>query len=304
MSAPLITIVVPTYNRARYLGECIRSALQQGFDSFEVLVVDDGSTDATEALLASLRDSRLRCLRKPHSGAPDTRNLAIGNARGEFVFNLDSDDVLLVDTLALYARAQLASPGVDVFYADLIVTDAQLRALRTLTYPDWYGRRPARIGALLAGSPLPNGGAMIRRRAFERLGGYDRGFARAHDYEWWSRAAGQLEFKRVDTTSLAWRWHDANMSSGSVAIDTSHDARAIERILMRYPLRELVPDAGWDTRPLLEAEACAELRVAARLGALGDLAGALRHAAHAQALAPSTAGAALLERLHALHPAA
>jgi glycosyltransferase involved in cell wall biosynthesis len=301
MSAPLISLVVPTYNRARYLGDCIRSALAQGLGDFEIVVADDGSTDGTAALVEGLRDPRLRYLRKPHGGASETRNFAIAAARGEFVFNLDSDDVLLVDTLESYAQAQRAFPEVDVFYADLIVTDARLQALRALTYPDWYGRNADLIGELLAGSPVPNGGAMIRRRAFERLGGYDPAFARAHDYEWWSRAAGSLAFKRVDTTSLAWRWHDANMSSGSVAIDTSWEARALARILLRYPLRQLVRDAGWEERPLPEAESQALLRVAARLAGLGDLAGALRHAEQACALSPAPQARALLERLRAGH---
>jgi glycosyltransferase involved in cell wall biosynthesis len=300
VTGPLVSILVPTYNRARYLRDCIRSALQQGFGDFELVVADDGSTDETPELVESLRDPRLRYLRLPRCGAPAARNAAVGAARGEFVFNLDSDDVLLVDTLEHYARAQRAWSDADVFYADLIVTDARLQPLRTIEYPDWYGRGAELIGALLRGSPVPNGGAMIRRRAFERLGGYDPSFARAHDYEWWSRAAGRLSFKRVDTTSLAWRWHDANMSSGSVAIDSSHDARALERILWRYPLRQLVRDAGWDELPLPQAESRAHLRVAARLAGVGDLAGALRHADQACALAPAPEAHALLEKLRAL----
>jgi glycosyltransferase involved in cell wall biosynthesis len=297
VSAPLISVLVPTYNRARYLGDCLRSALAQGFADFEIVVADDGSSDGTGELVAGLRDPRVRYLRKPHSGAPETRNCALEAARGAFVFNLDSDDVLLVDTLELYARAQRAFPDVDVFYADLIVTDAKLQALRALEYQDWYGRNEELVGELLGGSPLPNGGALIRRSAFARLGGYDPAFRRAHDYEWWSRAAGALSFKRVDTTSLAWRWHDANMSSGSVKIDTSWDARALERILMRYPLRALVRDAGWAERPLPAAEAAANLRVAARFASLGDLPQALRRAELAHALAPCPQSRALVERL-------
>jgi len=297
MSAPLISVLVPTYDRARYLGDCLRSVLAQGFADFEIVVADDGSSDGTAALVAGIRDRRVRYLRKPHTGAADTRNRAIEAARGAFVFNLDSDDVLLVDTLDHYARTQRAFPDVDVFYADLIVTDAKLQALRTLEYRDWYGRNDELVGELLGGSPVPNGGALIRRSAFARLGGYDPGFRRAHDYEWWSRAAGSLSFKRVDTTSLAWRWHDANMSSGSVRIDTSWDARALERILMRHPLRALVRDVGWAELPLLAAEAAANLRVAARFASLGDLAGAVRRAELAHSLAPCAESRALLERL-------
>jgi glycosyltransferase involved in cell wall biosynthesis len=297
---PFVSLIVPTYNRAHYLGECIRSALAQGFGDFEIVIADDGSTDGTGELVQRFSDARVRHLRKPHGGAPQTRNFAIAAARGAYVFNLDSDDVLLVDTLEAYARAWRAHPEVDVFYADLIVTDARLQALRTLEYRDWYGRRAELVGELLAGSPVPNGGAMIRRAAFARLGGYDEGFRRAHDYEWWSRAAGALAFKRVDTTSIAWRWHDANMSSGSVKIDPSWDARAVQRMLMRYPLRELVRDAGWDRLPLPEAEAAANLRVAARLAGLSDWAGALARAELAESLSPAAQGRALVERLRAV----
>lgn len=296
---PFVSILVPTYNRARYLGDCIRSVLAQGFGDFEIVIADDGSDDGTRELVAAVRDPRVRYLHKPHTGAPQTRNHALAAARAEFVFNLDSDDVLLVDTLELYARAQRAQPDADVFYSDLIVTDAALQPLRTLEYRDWYGRRADLVAELLAGSPVPNGGAMIRRGAFARLGGYDEGFKRAHDYEWWSRAVGALAFKRVDTTSLAWRWHDSNMSSGSVRIDPSWDARAVQRILMRYPLRELVRDAGWGELPLPVAEAGANLRVAARLAGLSDWEGALARAELAESLAPSRQSRDLVERLRA-----
>ena len=106
---PFVSLIVPSFNRARYLGDCIRSALAQGFGDFEIVVADDGSTDGTSELLGGFADERVRYLRKPHGGAPQTRNFAIAAARGQFVFNLDSDDILLVDTLESYARAWRAA---------------------------------------------------------------------------------------------------------------------------------------------------------------------------------------------------
>lgn len=89
---PDVSIIIPTYNRVRFVGEAIESALAQR-EGIEVVVVDDGSTDETSSLLASFAD-RVRIFRQPNAGPSAARNLGAQQARGEFLAFLDSDDIL------------------------------------------------------------------------------------------------------------------------------------------------------------------------------------------------------------------
>lgn len=91
-----VSVVIPVYNRERYVTECVESVLGQSHSSFEILLVDDGSTDATPRLCRELaaKDSRIRLLQGSHQGVSAARNLALDHAQGEYVFFLDSDDII------------------------------------------------------------------------------------------------------------------------------------------------------------------------------------------------------------------
>ncbi|MCA9032230.1 MAG: glycosyltransferase [Planctomycetaceae bacterium] len=94
-SQPLVSVIVPTYNRAAYIAEAVESALGQTYPHVEVVIVDDGSVDNTSEILAQLsqRDSRVRCFRQENAGVSAARNKAIQKAQGDFIAFLDSDDV-------------------------------------------------------------------------------------------------------------------------------------------------------------------------------------------------------------------
>lgn len=101
MNGPLVSVLIPSFNRAHYVGDAVRSSLAQTLDDIEVLVVDDGSTDDTAALLATFSDPRLRVVRHDRNlGIPRARNTALSAARGRFVAWLDSDDVARPHRLA------------------------------------------------------------------------------------------------------------------------------------------------------------------------------------------------------------
>ena len=299
MRDPLISVITPTWNRARFIQEGLRSVLDQCPDDWEVVVVDDGSTDDTREIVTGLRHPALRYVSKPHSGAPDTRNLGIENAAGSYLLWLDSDDCLAPGVAARYGELVRTYPHADVLYGDLIVTDAELRPDREIHYENWHGRNDTLVAQLTSCCPIPNPGALVRRAAYERFGAYDPSFRRAHDFEWWSRVAGTLNFLHCGGTVALWRWHDTNMSSGSVDVDTSFEARVTRRLLHRYTLRGLFPDLSWDTRPWVESEGLACLRIASRLASLGDLNGALEYSRESSRLWPSAQArevVALLER--------
>lgn len=283
-----ISIIIPTYNRAEYLKQSIESALTQTYTQYEVLVVDDGSTDNTKEIIDSFKSERLRHIKKEHSGAPATRNRGIKEAKGEFIIWLGSDDILMPEAIATYMKALKKFPTVDVFYGNILVTDEKLNKLMELKYLDWYKRNAELLTKMFNSNCIPDGGSMIKKDCFTRVGGYDEAFLRAHDYEFWVRLIKFAQFKYIDQTILKWRWHGKNMSSGTIKIDTNYDIRVIYKMLALFSLKELFPNIGWKFFLFKKkVEAKALLKVANRLNNLDDLRGAFEYAKKSQAMIPS-----------------
>lgn len=121
MPAPLFSIIVPTYNRARLLDRALESVLAQQESSWELLIADDGSTDGTWAALCdwTRRDDRLRCWRHANRGQAASRNALLQHGRGNWIVFLDSDDELLPDHLALRRKAIARSPATELWLAPM-----------------------------------------------------------------------------------------------------------------------------------------------------------------------------------------
>lgn len=116
---PIVSIIVPVYNAEETLRRCIESVLNQGFTDFELLLVDDGSTDSSAGICREYEngDRRVRVIHKENTGVSDTRNLGLSEARGTFVQFLDSDDWITPDATSLMVRAARDS-GADMVIAD------------------------------------------------------------------------------------------------------------------------------------------------------------------------------------------
>ncbi|HYG22023.1 MAG TPA: glycosyltransferase family 29 protein [Verrucomicrobiae bacterium] len=238
---PLITICVPTYNRAAYIEQTIQSALRQKYGNFEVVVVDDGSTDNTVEVMSRITDPRVRFIQKEHSGGPHTRNRCIAEARGELLVWLDSDDVILPHTLATYAETLTANPDADVVYGNLQVADANLNVSDLWIYRDYHGWRDALVSDLIVENRIPNVCTLVRKSCYAMVGGYNPDFPRAHDYEFWTRLAPGHVFKSVNMEVGIYRRHEQSLSKLSARPDTSYEAKAVKAMLERHDLRTLFP---------------------------------------------------------------
>jgi glycosyltransferase involved in cell wall biosynthesis len=267
-----ISIIIPTYNRGHLIEESIRSALEQEVPAYEIFVVDDGSEDDTKTVINPLLAKGVRYLAKKHSGTPDTRNAGILNAKGDFLLWLDSDDVLISSTIARYLEVLRSNPEADVLYGNLIACTENLRQKRVIQYEDWHGRNSQLLGELVFRNPLPNGGTLVRKQCYERVGLYNVSFSRAEDLEWWSRAAKALCFKHSGASVLRWRQARNNQPSADDFIFT---ARAVKELLKGYTLKELFPQIAWESLPTEQAEGEAYLFFAMRLKQLRDIEGAL-----------------------------
>ncbi len=115
--APKVSVIIPTYNRASYLKEAVQSVLDQTYRNFELIIVDDGSTDNTEEVVASFTDDRIRYIKKNNEGhAGKTRNVGLENARGEYIAFLDDDDVWLPEKLELQIKTMMEHPEFKASY--------------------------------------------------------------------------------------------------------------------------------------------------------------------------------------------
>ncbi len=212
MTLPLISIIIPTYNRAHFIGACIQSVLDQSVLPAEIIVVDDGSTDDTETVVRSVDSERVRYFRKANSGAPDTRNFAAERAEGEFIITIGSDDVMLPGAMESIVDAYQENPECDFYYGDLIVTSAELNPRIHIRYADFENRESDLASALAFTSQICDGFGMLKRSFLLENGGYSSEFAKCHDWEFWARTSEHIRVKRVDAALGYWRWHDSNIS--------------------------------------------------------------------------------------------
>jgi len=199
---PLVSAVIPVYNDARRIGRAIAGLRGQTWRNLEILVVDDGSTDGTaEAVAKHLDDPRVRYLYKEHSGRPETRNLGVREARGDFIAWLGSDDESLPNRIRLQVQAAAARPGTDIVHSDgfFFAPDGSLhrcRRYRPFTAQELPGLLLAGFGNVC---PILDTSALIRRDLYQRLGGYDPQFLRCQDYDFYIRTAmaGDVTYAHV-----------------------------------------------------------------------------------------------------------
>ncbi|MEX0729846.1 MAG: glycosyltransferase [Aquisalimonadaceae bacterium] len=191
-SEPLITVITPTFNRADYLGQAIESVLAQTWPHFELLVVDDGSTDDTATLMERyLPDKRIQYFRQENQGQSVARNLALSHAKGEFVCFLDSDNAWLPEKLEISLRAFEDNPDVDIIYGDAITIDETGAEISRENMKRHSGRI---VPQMLRDNCVSMNTAMTRRRCFDERGGMSGRRRVADDYDLWLRFSAYYRF--------------------------------------------------------------------------------------------------------------
>ncbi len=205
----LVSIVIPCFNQAHFLGEAIDGALAQTYGPVEVVVVDDGSVDNTSAL--ARRNTGVRLVRQPNAGLARARNAGLAEAGGELVVFLDADDVLLPDAVATAVRAIEEHPeAAFVFGHSMFVMDdgSPAPAAFMPTFTDDHYRD------VLAGCPiLAPGSVTYRRSAVEDVGGFDADLSPAADYDMYYRLTRMHPSHCHGAVVVKYRRHGSSMTS-------------------------------------------------------------------------------------------
>lgn len=230
MSAPSISVVMPVYNGAAHLAQAIESVLAQTLPPARVVVVDDGSTDGSAALLQRYGD-RITRLSQTNQGQAHARRTGADAAGGELIAFIDQDDVWDADKLARQADLMQRFPDAGATYCDHRRIDADGRLLATTG--SGYGLRGSGriLDALLRGNFILSASlVMIRRSTYEAAGGFlpQRGFW-ADDYSLWLRAAAYAPVVYQAETLVSYRQH-AHNTSGDRYEQARGDIQALEEL--------------------------------------------------------------------------
>lgn len=220
---PRVSVIIPTYNRRGYLRQAVDSVLAQTRPDFEVLVVDDGSTDDTPRVIASMADPRLRCLWQANAGRSAARNRGMAAARGEFIAFLDDDDQYLPHKLAAQVAFLDEHGDVDLVGAGVEIVDAQGKSLRT--WRTWLDQPVLTLETCLYACPLPTCSVLLRRAMLARLDHwFDPAQALAEDTDFFLRlllAGGRMAW--LPEIVSTYRQHSGSSQHDGAQYAASYD---------------------------------------------------------------------------------
>jgi glycosyltransferase involved in cell wall biosynthesis len=260
LRSPLVSVVVPSYNRAPLLARTLRGVLAQEFIDLEVVVVDDGSTDDTAGMLANA-DTRVRVIRNQRSeGVSAARNRGVAAARGEWIAFCDDDDLWSPHKLIRQLEAADGA-GAGWVYAGDVHIDAALRVLS--------GGPPLDPEAVLArmsrSNPLPSGSSnvLVRTSVLASIGGFDPTLRRTEDWDLWIRLARTGSPGWVREPLVAYSFH-----AGNVVTHPGEMVNEARRLAARYGIPV-------DVTAMHRRAAWASLRGGRRLRAVGYYARAI-----------------------------
>lgn len=211
MPVSLVSVILPVFNCQAYVGEAIESILNQKFRDFEFLIIDDGSTDGTQAELVKYIDPRIRHLRHENRGLAATLNTAIGLARGKYIVRQDQDDISMPDRIekqVAFMEAHLEC-GLLGTWAQIIEGDRLVeRFHRHPTDPSVLRYQ------LLFNNPFVHSSVMLRKSVLEETGGYSIDPERQppEDYELWSRIIRSAGVANLPEVLLYYREIPSSMS--------------------------------------------------------------------------------------------
>ncbi len=269
-AVPLVSVIVPSFNHARYLRECVDSVLTQDHPAIELIVVDDGSTDGSIEVLKSY-GNRLRLLQQRGGRQARARNLALAVARGELVAFLDSDDRWRPGRISAAVAAFRTQPQAALVWADHAFIDAEGRPLgeRRWVSPGGDFRR-----VLIAGNPICNATVTVRRAVLDQIGGFDERAPRVCDGAAWTQIAARGHvFVHLPQVVLDYRLHGGNDSARFAPMTHDRDTAllAAAQAYVRHGVVAGPADLAWLRGVLLRQFAFRAAAWVQRKWALGRL---------------------------------
>jgi glycosyltransferase involved in cell wall biosynthesis len=279
---PRVSVLIPSYNHAKYLHDTLGSILTQTYTDFELIIIDDGSTDDSFAIIEAYaaKDARIRAWRQPNAGLIPTLNRLVDAAQGEFIAQIDSDDMWLPQRLDLGVRDMEAHPNLAAVFCSFVRIDANNTLMGDIDHFRLGGISGRDLMKIMAPHNCVCAcAAFMRRSAVLRAAPFARPFTLVHDWDRWLRLSLAGELMVTGDVAAMHRKHGKNQSLDQATSLRQQFAVAEEmgpRVIEHYNLGDEVR-MRWHSQQanrLIQmgayAEAQARLRVKAQLGGLTE----------------------------------
>jgi glycosyltransferase involved in cell wall biosynthesis len=239
-----ISVLIPTYNRSNYIAECLESILSQTIKPFEVIVIDDGSSDDTATVLQAYRD-RIIYLRKENGGKPSALNFGLSIVRGDYIWLFDDDDVALPQAIEMRLECLQQRPEVDFVFAGHYYgsNDENGKIKRGRCYRFPMSLHKGVMPEILKGCSFTLSSVLARRSVYDKVGPFDETLFASEDYDMLIRMASMFVGVGINNPCYIVREHDG--SRGAQQIRYSEKDRA--KVLRKYDqavgikIRNLLP---------------------------------------------------------------
>ncbi len=248
---PKVSVIIPAYNAEHFVAETIRSVLAQTYSNYEVIAVDDGSTDNTLEVLRR-HEPQIKVLTKSNGGPASARNLAIKNSVGEYIAFLDSDDLWIEDKLREQVAFLDKNPELGLLYSEALMFTEEAGE-KKIQMKFGYTDNPT-FCKLVYGNFIPNLTAVIRRACIDRIGflNESKALIAVEDYEYWLKIARVFPIAGIPRPLAYYRIREGNLMGDGSDIDKGVNLAlaAIREVEKSYP--EMWEECGID-RSLLFA---------------------------------------------------
>jgi glycosyltransferase involved in cell wall biosynthesis len=226
---PDITVIIPTYNRAHMIEDAIKSVQHQKYQDWELLVIDDASTDHTNEIVAQLirNDNRIKYIRhKKNLGGNVARNLGVKESKGHFISFLDDDDTICPEKLSLQYEYFLKNPKNGLIYSGFEYVDAHTDEVIKIIKPRYRGKVLSDIlRNNILGSPTP----LIKRECFKIAGNFDEDLRSSQDWDLWIRIAQYFEFDYIDAPLAK-----VSLHGNQISVNLTNKIQSRKVILNKY----------------------------------------------------------------------
>jgi glycosyltransferase involved in cell wall biosynthesis len=209
-----VSVIIPTFNRAKYIQDAIQSVLNQTYPNYEILVVDDGSTDDTRQIVAAIESEKIRYYYKCHQGIALSLNYGINHSRGHFIARLDSDDIFLPEKLGRQVQLLEENPDVDLVYTQVYKMTEDGKILSR--YPEGHRLPPEPLRALRNFLFAPSQSLMFRRECIEQAGVFDENFVIASDWDFFIRLAMVSKLAYINEPLVKTRTHSGMITRDGI----------------------------------------------------------------------------------------
>ncbi len=243
---PLVTVIIPAYNAAKYIADSIKSVLAQDDRNFELIIINDGSTDNTEDIIMSFKDDRIRYMSQVNRGLAATHNIGIMKSKGEFIIKLDCDDMMTPDFISKHIKQFTEHPEADLVYCDDYLIDENAKPIRIIERPEYSERNILIRDLFRNGFPIVPFRTCIKRSVFDKIGFFDEKLLVAEDYDMMRRFVmhglkachlkGALYLRRITKNSLSRKSSEQKAKS---------HFDVVRRYAETFAHDELFPDTDW-----------------------------------------------------------